>query len=190
MDRRISEENKWLREGLSARRKRNQGRLRELENTRRSFQTRQRGSTWDTDRNWLRWDGGQLVLEAKELNAIVPTDNTSNMNSRELASNRRLINRLNLLIRRGDRIGIIGPNGIGKSTLVRILLKLEQADKGRVKHGFGFKPAYFDQKRESLDRDKSPWLILTGGGSDTIEIDGKPVAVVRYLRDFLLMKLK
>ena len=62
-------------------------------------------------------------------------------------------------------------NGIGKSTLVRILLKNpEQADKGRVKHGFGFKPAYFDQNASLLIEYKSPWVILTGGGSDTIEI--------------------
>ena len=179
MDRRIASETKWSREGISARRKRNQGRLREL------FALRdERARAGGIAQKSMRMEtgpaegGGQLVLEGIDLSASVPGTN-------EEDERRQLISHFNLLVRRSDRIGIVGPNGIGKSTLVRILLGQTQPDSGRVREGFGLNHAYFDQRREALDREASPWTILSEGGSDMIEVAGTSRHVTSYLRDFM-----
>ena len=176
LDRQIAAETKWSREGISARRKRNQGRLRDLDRLRS-----ERAQAGGITQRSMRMEtgpadgGGQLVLEAIDLSATVPDGETE----------RSLLRHFNLLIRRGDRIGIVGPNGAGKSTLVRLLLGLTPADSGRIRQGFGLNPAYFDQRREALDRDASPWTILTTGGSDMIEVAGQTRHVTSYLRDFM-----
>jgi len=179
MDRRIIAETKWSREGISARRKRNQGRLRELHELRA-----QRAKAGGVSQKSMRMEtgpaegGGQLVLEAIDISMSVPAGPHTD-------ERRQLINHLNLLVRRSDRIGIVGPNGIGKSTLVKILLGLTPPESGRVREGFGLNHAYFDQRRESLDREASPWTILTEGGSDMIEVAGHTKHVTSYLRDFM-----
>ena len=176
LDRQIAAETKWSREGISARRKRNQGRLRDLERLRS-----ERAQAGGITQRSMRMEtgpadsGGQLVLEAIDLSATVPDGENE----------RSLFRHFNLLIRRGDRIGIVGPNGAGKSTLVRLLLGLTPAESGRIRRGFGLNPAYFDQRREALDRDASPWTILTTGGSDMIEVAGQTRHVTSYLRDFM-----
>ena len=192
MDRRIAAETKWSREGISARRKRNQGRLRELEVMRveraRSGGITQRTMKMETG---PAEGGGQLVLEAIDLSVSVPLPPSGKDGAESETAGaagearRQLLNHFNMLVRRSDRIGIVGPNGIGKSTLVRVLLGLASPDGGRVRQGFGLNPAYFDQQRSALDRNSSPWTVLTGGSSDMIEVAGQQKHVTAYLRDFL-----
>jgi len=183
MDRRIAAETKWSREGISARRKRNQGRLRELEALRL-----ERARTGGIAQRAMRMEtgpaegGGQLVLEAIDLSVSVPLPKTDETDEE---ARRQLLSHFNMLVRRSDRIGIVGPNGIGKSTLVKVLLGLSDPDGGRVRQGFGLLPAYFDQQRSALDRNSSPWTVLTGGSSDMIEVAGTSRHVTAYLRDFL-----
>jgi len=183
MDRKIAAETKWSREGISARRKRNQGRLRELEALRleraRTGGIAQRAMKMETG---PAEGGGQLVLEAIDLSVSVPLPQTEYSDEE---ARRQLLNHFNMLVRRSDRIGIVGPNGIGKSTLVKVLLGLSEPDGGRVRQGFGLLPAYFDQQRSALDRTSSPWTVLTGGSSDMIEVAGTTRHVTAYLRDFL-----
>ena len=186
MDRKIAAETRWSREGISARRKRNQGRLRELEALRL-----ERASTGGITQRTMKMEtgpaegGGQLVLEAIDLSVSVPMPPRPNSDDGDEAARRQLLNHFNMLVRRSDRIGIVGPNGIGKSTLVRVLLGHADADGGRVRQGFGLNPAYFDQQRSALDRNSSPWTVLTGGSSDMIEVAGQQKHVTAYLRDFL-----
>jgi len=183
MDRRIAAETKWSREGISARRKRNQGRLRELEALRL-----ERARTGGIAQRAMRMEtgpaegGGQLVLEAIDLSVSVPLPKTDETDEE---ARRQLLSHFNMLVRRSDRIGIVGPNGIGKSTLVKVLLGLSDPDGGRVRQGVGLLPAYFDQQRSALDRNSSPWTVLTGGSSDMIEVAGTSRHVTAYLRDFL-----
>ena len=98
--------------------------------------------------------GGRLVLEAINLCASVPVTHPDPAKANieyDPKQRRTLLQHFNLLVRRSDRIGIVGPNGVGKSTLVRLLLDIIKPDSGRVRHGFDLIPAYFDQRREALD---------------------------------------
>ncbi|GAB4181310.1 MAG: ATP-binding cassette domain-containing protein [Thalassobaculales bacterium] len=170
--RRIESETKWLREGISARRKRNQGRVRALADLRRER------------REWRRQVGnvdlsaqaaeapGTLALEAVALTKAAP-------------DGRLLVDRFSNRILKGDRVGIIGPNGAGKSTLLKLLIGRESPDSGRVRQGFGLEIAYFDQTRESLSPEATPWSTLCPDGGDSVFIAGRPRHVVSYLKDFL-----
>jgi len=176
LDRKIADETRWSHQGISARRKRNQGRLRELQEL-RQIRARQGGQVIaQMSMNAGKAEGGgQIVLETRDLSVDIP--------ARPEPVN--LVKHFNTIIRRGDRLGIVGPNGIGKSTLIRTLLGERSPDKGHVKTGFGLLSAYFDQNRERLNPDSTPWTTLCPDGGDTIEIDGKPRHVTSYLRDFL-----
>ena len=188
LDRKIAEETRWSHQGISARRKRNQGRLRELQDL-RHLRARQGGqviaqmsmSTGKAE------GGGQIVLEARDLTVNIPNNNADNPEPTRADNQepRPLVTHFNTIIRRGDRLGIVGPNGIGKSTLIRTLLGERDADKGYVKTGYGLLSAYFDQNRERLNPEATPWTTLCPDGGDVVEIDGKPRHVTSYLRDFL-----
>ncbi len=176
LDRKIAEETRWLREGLTARRKRNEGRVRALTGLRRDKADwlrrpgEVRFSLSDAER------GGQLVVEANHLSkTFTNPDGSEKIIAQEFST----------LVRRGDRIGLIGPNGAGKTTLLKMLIEAEKPDKGRVRVGFGVEAVYFDQYREQLDPETSLWATLAPDGADTVEVGGKPKHVVSYLRDFL-----
>ena len=176
LDKKIAEETRWSRQGISARRKRNQGRLRELANLR--IQRAREGGITARSMSITTGNaegGGQVVLEAKDISLSVATP----------AGERQLVSHFNARIRRGDRIGVLGPNGAGKSSLVRLLLKQTAPDTGHVKIGFGLLPAYFDQSREALDQTGSPWSVICPDGGDSVEVAGKTKHVTSYLRDFL-----
>ncbi|WP_189991253.1 ABC-F family ATP-binding cassette domain-containing protein [Thalassobaculum fulvum] len=176
LNRRIAEETRWLREGLTARRKRNMGRVRALLGLRRDKAERIKRP------EGLKLDAGDatrsgsLVLEAIKLSKTYTDDR---------GGEKQVADDVSFTVRRGDRIGIIGRNGAGKTTLLRMLLGREEPDSGRVKLGFGVEPVYFDQKRAQLNPDDSLWSTLCPGGGDTVTVQGKPRHVVSYLRDFL-----
>ncbi len=180
LDRKIAEETRWLHQGISARRKRNQGRLRELKDL-RQLRSRQDGQVIGqmSMSAGKAEGGGQIVLEARDLTVNFPN------NSGDAQASRPLVTHFNSIIRRGDRLGIVGPNGIGKSTFIRTLLGEREAYKGYIKTGYGLLSAYFDQNRERLNPDSTPWTTLCPDGGDVVELDGNPRHVTSYLRDFL-----
>ena len=185
LDKKIAEETKWSRQGISARRKRNQGRLREL-----AALKEVRKSDYNKAEHEFKIlsgkaeAGGQIVVEARNISLTIPPEIGGKNASVMLASN------FSLIIKRRDRIGVIGPNGSGKSTLVRTLLGQREPDAGYVKAGIGLLPAYFDQKREQLVQEATPWKILCPDGGDTVEVAGKTKHVTSYLRDFLFDDFK
>ena len=176
IDKQIAEETRWLREGLTARRKRNMGRVRTLLGMRRerAERTKRTGlvslSVGDAE------SGGQLVIEANHISKSYTLP----------GGDRKVIAQdFSAIIKRGDRIGLVGANGAGKTTLLKMLIDQEKPDKGRVRVGFGVEAVYFDQYRETLDGDATLWSTLCSGGGDTVFVHGKPKHVVSYLRDFL-----
>ena len=185
LDKKIAEETKWSRQGISARRKRNQGRLRELaalkEVRKSDFNKAEHEFKILSGKAEV---GGQIVVEARNISLTIPPDIGGKNASVMLASH------FSLVIKRRDRIGVIGPNGAGKSTLVRTLLGQREPDAGYVKAGIGLLPAYFDQKREQLVQEATPWKILCPDGGDTVEVAGKTKHVTSYLRDFLFDDFK
>ncbi|UUX51247.1 ATP-binding cassette domain-containing protein [Nisaea acidiphila] len=176
LDKQIAEETRWLREGLTARRKRNMGRVRTLLGMRREKAERMKRpglvnmSVGDAEQ------GGQLVIEANHISkAFALPDGGEKVIATDFST----------IVRRGDRIGLVGANGAGKTTLLKMLIGEEKPDKGRVRVGFGVEAVYFDQYREALDGEATLWSTLCPGGGDTIFVHGKPKHVVSYLRDFL-----
>jgi ATP-binding cassette subfamily F protein uup len=171
LDKKLEAETHWLHRGVTARRKRNMGRLRALEQLR--LQRREIIGPEGTVR--MRAAGGQiggrLVVEAEHI--------TKSFDGRPI------IRDFGTRILRGDRIGIVGPNGAGKSTFLRLLTGELEPDAGTVRLGTNLRIARFDQHRAQLDPDRTPWETLCPAGGDTVEVQGFRRHVMGYLRDFL-----
>ena len=170
LNKKIEEETEWLHKGVTARRKRNQGRLRRLIQLRQERRelVKKIGSV-DLEIK----DAGiqsKLVLEAKHISKSFDT--------------RNIVNDFSIRMLKGNRIGIVGPNGAGKTTLIKMLTKHLEPDKGFVRLAKNLEMAYFDQNREMLDPEKTLWRTLCGEG-DHIYVRGHYRHVVAYLKDFL-----
>ena len=169
-DKKLAEEEVWLRQGIKARRTRNEGRVRALLAMRaeRADRRAQMGAVRLQVEAGER--SGQMVFETERLSKSF--------------GDRRVVGDLTLRVVRGDRIGLIGPNGSGKTTLLRLLLGELAPDAGEVRHGANLQVAYYDQLREQLDPDRSV-VDTIGDGRDTVTINGREQHVHGYLRDFL-----
>ena len=178
LNRKILSESHWAVEGISARRKRNQGRLKNLEKLREQKKSYIRRAGTANMKLVSEKKSGQLVVDAKNLN--------------KKFANKCIINDFSIQIKRGDRIGIVGPNGIGKTTLLKILLDEIQPDSGEITLGTNLIIAKFDQLREQLNLENSLLQnfaddpnIQTIGTAGQIIVRGKPKHIAGYLKDFL-----
>lgn len=174
-DKKLAEEEVWIRQGVKARRTRNEGRVRALKalrDERMARLNRQGGAKMavaDTDRS------GKLVFDIEGLNYNLPDKN--------------LVKDFTSAVMRGDRIALIGPNGCGKSTLVKLLIGQLEAQSGSVKVGTKLEIAYFDQYREALDPEKTVEENV-GEGKKTITINGQDRHILSYLQDFLFSPMR
>jgi len=169
-DRKLAAEEIWIRQGIKARRTRNEGRVRSLEAMREARRQR-RGST-GVSRIRLNSgeESGKRVITAEAIGFSYPQD--------------ILFQDFSTEILRGDKVGILGPNGSGKTTLVKVLLGNLVPSQGTVKLGTRLRVAYFDQLRAKLDDDKSI-LDNVGQGASKVTVGGKPRHIISYLQDFL-----
>ena len=173
LDRKIAREEDWLRYGVSARRTRNQRRLKALFDLRRERRDRRRNapqgsvtlSTQDAGAS------GKMVIEAIRVTKSY--------------GERPIVRDLSLTIERGDRLGVVGPNGAGKTTLINLLIGALTPDGGSVRLGTNLAVATLDQTRESLPPQATVASILTEGRGDTVVINGEARHVVGYMKDFL-----
>ncbi|WP_213774899.1 ATP-binding cassette domain-containing protein [Bradyrhizobium sp. dw_78] len=171
LDRKIVNEEHWLRYGVSGRRKRNVkrlGNLHALRDQRRDY----RGAAGNANLNAAEAEkSGRLVIEAKNISKAY--------------GERRIVDDFSIRVQRGDRIGIVGPNGAGKTTLVNLLTGADAPDSGMIRLGANIEMATLDQHRESLDPKSTLAEALTGGRGDHVMVGGKPKHVVSYMKDFL-----
>ena len=170
LNKKIAEETEWLHKGVTARRRRNMGRLRRLIELRRERreQIKQTGNiNLSVDEGDFR---SKLVIEAKHITKSF--------------GGRTIVNDFSTRIIRGNKIGIVGPNGAGKTTLIKLLTKRLEPDSGFVRIGKNLEEAYFDQNRMTLDPKKTLWQTLCDKG-DHIMVQGHWRHVVAYLKDFL-----
>jgi len=169
-DKKLAEEESWIRKGVKARRHRNEGRVRALKALRAERRARleQVGNARLMAQEAER--SGKLVIEADGLGYAY--------------QEKKIFTDFRSVIMRGDKIGVIGPNGCGKSTLLKVLLGQLAPGSGRVRHGTHLQPAYFDQVRSQLDEDRSLQDNIADG-SDKVIIDGRPRHIIGYLKDFL-----
>jgi ABC transport system ATP-binding/permease protein len=171
LDRKIVEEEHWLRYGVSARRKRNVkrlGNLRALRESRRTY----RGAAGNATLTAAEADkSGKLVIEAKRISKSY--------------GDRKIVENFSIRVLRGDRVGVIGPNGAGKTTLVNLLTGAIAPDAGSLRLGVNIEMTTLDQNRESLDPKATLAEALTGGRGDHVMVGGRPRHVVGYMKDFL-----
>ncbi|MCF6224903.1 MAG: ATP-binding cassette domain-containing protein [Xanthomonadales bacterium] len=177
-DKKLAQEEVWIRQGIKARRTRNEGRVRALEALRRERADRRNVSGSAKVEIQAADKSGKIVLEAEDISYTYPDKLHNNTDAEPVIRN------FSTTILRGDKVGIIGPNGAGKTTLIRLLLGQLEAQSGRVKIGTKLEVAYFDQHRSVLDEEKSVQDNIADG-SDMVTINGKDRHVISYLRDFL-----
>ncbi|MBQ4832453.1 ABC transporter ATP-binding protein [Pseudoalteromonas sp. MMG010] len=169
-DKRLAEEEAWIRQGVKARRTRNEGRVRELKQLRNERKQRI-DQVGKTDFNIESADrSGKLVFEAKHLNHAF--------------KDKVIADDFSTLVMRGDRIGLVGPNGIGKTTLLKLLFGDLKADSGDIKQGVNLEFAYFDQYREKLDEEATVQDNVAEGKQEVM-MGGRSRHVLGYLQDFL-----
>jgi ABC transport system ATP-binding/permease protein len=169
-DKKLGEEEIWIRQGIKARRTRNEGRVRSLETMRKEVAKRLKPQDKARIHIEEAEQSGRKVIEA--------------YNICHSYGDQPLIDKLSLKVMRGDRIGLVGNNGVGKSTLLKILLGELEPNSGTVKIGTNLEIAYFDQLRRNLDPEKTIAQII-GDGGDYIKLNGKERHVIGYLRGFL-----
>ncbi len=169
-DRKLSEEEVWIRKGIKARRTRNEGRVRALKAMREKRQER---------RQKMGSVRMQLQQAERSGNLVAELEGVSHA-----FGERTILREFSTLVMRGDRVGIIGPNGVGKSTLLRILLGEIQPDGGRVRLGTNLQVAYFDQLRSQLDETQTARECIADG-NDFLLINDVRRHVMGYLQDFL-----
>jgi ABC transport system ATP-binding/permease protein len=174
LDRKIVNEEHWLRYGVSGRRKRNVKRLANLHALRQARRD-YRGAAGDAKLSAAEAEkSGRLVIEAKNIGKSY--------------GERKIVENFSMRIQRGDRIGIIGPNGAGKTTLVNLLTGADIPNSGSVRFGANIEMATLDQHRESLDPKSTLAEALTGSRGDHVMVGGKPKHVVSYMEDFLFAR--
>uniref|UniRef100_UPI003563F5AA ABC-F family ATP-binding cassette domain-containing protein n=1 Tax=Shimia sp. TaxID=1954381 RepID=UPI003563F5AA len=178
LDRKIKSEARWAVEGISARRKRNMGRVRALGDLRseRAAMIRRQGTAAMELSAGPK--SGKKVIEAKAVEKAF--------------ADKGIVRGFDLTVQRGDRVAFVGPNGVGKTTLIKMLLGEIAPDRGEVRLGTNLVPAVFDQSRAALDPEMTLWDSLTGdpemrvsGKADQVMVRGMPRHVVGYLKDFL-----
>lgn len=170
-DKKLSQEEVWIRKGIQARRTRNEGRVRALLRM-RSERSKRRERSGTVAMAISQADrSGTRVLEAKGLSFYY--------------ENRPIVRELDVTVVRGDRVGIIGPNGCGKTTLLNLLLGKTLPQAGTVENGTRVEPVYFDQFRQALDPEKTVWENTAPGGGDMVFVNGESKHVISYLQDFL-----
>ena len=169
-DRKLKQEEHWVREGIKARRTRNEGRVRELEKMREM-----RSSRRDRPKN-VKME----AQEAERSGTLVAKADNIGFNYGDT----QVISKFSTTILKGDRIGILGPNGSGKTTLLRLLLGMLSPVTGTIRLGASLQISYFDQLLEQLDENKTA-IENVGDGTDTVTVNGKTRHIVGYLQDFL-----
>ena len=173
-DKQLSQEEAWIREGIKARRTRNEGRVRALEamrvelSERRKHQGKAKLNVVQAEKS------GKIVVEARDINFVFEGD----------PEQKAVVKGFSTLIQRGDKIGLIGGNGSGKTTLIKLLQGELAPSTGKINIGTNLNIAYFDQYRSALNEEKTVQDNVSGG-RDMIDVGGKSRHVVSYLRDFL-----
>ena len=172
-DKKLAQEEQWIRKGIEARRTRNEGRVRALKRLREMRRERRELSGKVRMQISAENRSGRLVIEAENVSYSYGDQN--------------IVSNFSTIVQRGDKIGIVGPNGSGKTTLLRLLMGELQPAQGEVRHGTNVEMAYFDQLRAQLDERKSV-LDNVGQGRDTITINGRARNLMGYLEDFLFTR--
>ena len=169
-DRKLAQEEVWIRQGIKARRTRNEGRVRALKALRREHSERREVMGKANMQVGEASRSGKIVFELENVDYSV--------------GGKTLVKDFSTQVQRGDKIALIGPNGCGKTTLLRLMLQQLKADHGRVHSGTKLEVAYFDQHRAELDPDRTVMDNLAEGKQEVL-VNGKPRHVLGYLQDFL-----
>ncbi len=179
-DKRLAEEEVWIRQGVKARRTRNEGRVERLKEMRNQRSARrERQGNVSLSMNSAESSGKNVFeLENVSFGFDLPFEKSTGNQRKEIVRN------FTSVVMRGDRIGLVGPNGAGKSTVMKLLLEQIKPEAGTIKVGTKLDVAYFDQSRSLLDLEKSV-AENVGDGKDEVEVDGRSRHILGYLQDFL-----
>ena len=171
-DKKLAEEEVWIRKGIQARRTRNEGRVRAL------FELRRERSERREQQGTVNLSANQAQASGRKVITVKKMDYSW--------GEQAIVRDFNATIWRGDKIGVVGLNGSGKSTLLQLLLKQLQPDSGTVDHGTRLEVAYFDQLKAQVREDLSVAENVAPNG-DTVEFNGNKKHILSYLRDFLFL---